>query len=117
MKNPPCIRGLKPFEKGGCPQKAWNGNEGCLCWIELTVSKRGSPLQKEIKKQCIDLWAFDFQWAMMGLLEGNQKAVESFRNGMVEEGDDGKAKPKSDDASLALFGLFRELKKEQARLT
>jgi len=117
MKNPPCIRGLKVFERNGCPQKAWDGKEGCPCWIELTVSKRGNPLEKEIKKQCIDLWAFDFQWAMMGLLEGNQKAVESFRNAMTEEGSDGKAKPRPDDASLALFGLFRQLQKEQARLT
>ena len=78
--NPPCIRGLKRFEKKGCPQKAWDGKEGCPAWIELVVSSRGSPLKKEIKKQCLDLWLWEFQWAGMGQLEGVQKATEGNRN-------------------------------------
>jgi len=80
MKKPPCIRGLKRFEKKGCPQKIWDGEEGCPAWIELTVSQKGNPLQKEIKRQCLDLWMFDFSWASMGQMEGMQQATESNRN-------------------------------------
>ena len=100
--NPPCIRNLNAFAKKGCPKKSWDGKEGCPCWIELSVSKRGNPLEKEIKKQCLDMWLFEFQWAMMGLLEGNQQATESFRNGMVQEGPDGEFHPKPDLATVLL---------------
>ena len=78
--NPPCIRGLKRFEKKGCPQKKWDGKEGCPAWIELSVSAIGNPLQKEIRKQCLDLWIWEFQWAGMGQREGMQQATESNRN-------------------------------------
>lgn len=99
----PCIRNLDQFKKKGCPQKSWDGKEGCPCWIELSVSKKGNPLEKEIRKQCLDMWLFEFQWAMMGLLEGNQQATESFRNGMVQEGPDGKLHPKPDLATVLLI--------------
>ena len=78
--NPPCIRGLKRFEKKGCPQKEWDGKEGCPAWIELVISSRGSPLKNEIKKQCLDLWLWEFSWAGMGQREGMQQATESNRN-------------------------------------
>ena len=78
--NPPCIRGLKRFEKRGCPKKKWDGKEGCPAWIELVVSSMGNPLKKEIKKQCLDLWLWEFQWSGLGQLEGVQKATESNRN-------------------------------------
>jgi len=78
--NPPCIRGLKRFDKKGCPQKGWNGKEGCPAWIELAVSSIGNPLKKEIKKQCLDLWLWEFQWAELGQLEGVQRATEGNRN-------------------------------------
>lgn len=78
--NPPCIRGLKRFEKKGCPQKGWDGKEGCPAWKELVVASRDNPLKKEIQKKCIDLWLWEFQWAGMGQREGLQQATESNRN-------------------------------------
>jgi len=113
MKNPPCVRGLKPFEKRGCPQRSWDGDGGCPCWIEMSVSIRGDPMKKEIKKQCIDRWTWEFQWATLGLLEGNQKAVESFRNGMIETGSDNKDRPKPDPAMAALIGVIRDAQNMQ----
>lgn len=80
MKRPPCIRGLKQFEKTGCPQRSWDGQDGCPAWIELSVAQKGNPLQKEIKKQCLDLWLFEFQWASLGQREGMQQATEENRN-------------------------------------
>ena len=71
---------MKQFEETGCPQKEWNGKEGCPAWKELVISSRGNPLNKEIKKQCLDLWEFEFHWASMGQREGLQQAMESNRN-------------------------------------
>lgn len=110
----PCIRNLKAFEKG-CPSRPWDGEGGCPCWIEIPVATQGDPKKKEIKRQCIDLWLFEFQWAMLGLLEGNQQATESFRNGMLEVCKDGETRPKPDQGILALFSLFNRLQ-EQKRI-
>lgn len=77
---PPCIRDLKQFRKTGCPEKEWDGKEGCPCWKELVVSDRGNPLKKVVRKQCIDLWRWEFEWAGMGQREGMQQATESNRN-------------------------------------
>ena len=109
---PPCIRNLPRFKKG-CPQKIWDGEEGCPCWIEMSVAKRENPKEKEIKKDCLDMWHFSFQWAMLGLLEGNQQATESFRNGMVETRDDGKDYPKPDIAVIKLFQMFENMQSDQ----
>jgi len=110
----PCIRNLDPFRKKGCPQKIWSADgEGCPCWIEMDVASRENPQKREIKKDCIDLWQFSFQWAMLGLLEGNQRATESFRNGMVQPGEDGKDHPKPDPATVQLYKLFDTMKNEQ----
>lgn len=79
MKKPPCIRGLIQFKKG-CPQRPWDGENGCPAWIELSVGSRANPLQKEIRRQCIDLWSWEFQWAGLGIMEGVQQATESSRN-------------------------------------
>jgi len=109
----PCIRNLDCFKKTGCPQKLWDGKEGCPCWIELSVSKKGNPLEKEIRKQCLDMWLFEFQWAMMGLMEGNQQATESFRNGMVQTDDNGQTHPKPDLGILALLSIFQSMQEKQ----
>ena len=37
------------------------------------------------------------------LLEGNQQAMETFRNGMVEQDNNGNIRPKSSPAELALY--------------
>lgn len=77
---PPCIRNLDKFKKKGCPEKRWDGGDGCPCWIELAVASKGNPQQKEIKKQCIDLWMYEFTWATLGTMEGVQIATEGNRN-------------------------------------
>ena len=79
MNLPPCIRNLKEFKKG-CPQRKWDGESGCPAWIEMPVATKGNPQHKEIKGQCIDIWMWEFQWAALGSLEGNQQATEGNRN-------------------------------------
>lgn len=113
MKKPPCIRGLQEFKKG-CPQKSWSADtgEGCPAWKELIISKRGNPLEKKTKAQCISEWSFEFEWAMMGLLEGNQQAVESFRNGMIEVDNNGKVQPKADPAIVLLLNFIKDTQKQ-----
>jgi hypothetical protein len=80
----------------------------------MAVSKRADPLTKEIRKQCLDLWLFDFQWAMLGLLEGNQRATESFRNGMLEVDEDGKARPRPDVSVSELVHMLRTMALQNA---
>ena len=80
MKTKPCIRSLPEFKKSGCPQKEWDGKEGCPAWKERIISKKGNPQEKETKKQCIDLWMFDFAWSSLGTMEGVQIATEANRN-------------------------------------
>ncbi len=55
----------------------------------------------------MDLISFDYQLEMLRLLEGNQQATESFRNGMVENVD-GKVCPKMDRATIALVNILEE---------
>jgi hypothetical protein len=109
MKRPPCIKGLEAYKKG-CPEKAWDGQEGCPCWKEYIVSMRENPLKKEARKQCIDIWNHEFLWASMGLQEGVQQAVETFRNNMTTE----EGVPKPDPAMVQLLQLFHL--QQQARL-
>ncbi len=107
----PCIRNLDPFRKKGCPQKLWDGKEGCPCWIEKVVPiKEG---EKTIIKQCVDLWMFKLHWDANCLLEGNQQAVESFRNGMVEVDNNGKVQPKPDPATILLINLIKDMQQRQ----
>lgn len=111
--NPPCIRNLDKFRKSGCPQRSWDREDGCSAWIELSISIREKPNKREIKKQCLDKWLWDFNWAMLGLLEGNQQAIETFRNGMVQKTKDGQVVPKPDPAVVLLLSFFEELKNKQ----
>ena len=106
----PCVRNIPRF-KHGCPEKSWDGESGCPCWIEMSVSSRGNPKKQDIRKQCLDFWTWEFQWAVLGLLEGNQQAVESFRNNMTEVGPDGNSRPKPDPAIIALCDIMSNIKR------
>lgn len=106
-KNPPCIRNLEPFKKSGCPQKKWDGEEGCPMWKELTTTTRQDPVP-QLRKMCIDVWMFDLKITELGLLEGNQQATESFRNGMLDTSDPSNLKPKPDNAMIALVNFLYE---------
>lgn len=110
---PPCIRNLEKFKKSGCPEKQWDGEEGCPAWIELSVADRDNSTKREVKKQCLDKWLWEFNWAMLGLLEGNQQAIETFRNGMVQTTDDGQVVPRPDPAVVSLLGFFNKLEETQ----
>ena len=101
--NRPCIRDLKPFKKG-CPEKCWDGNLGCPAWKEYTIQSEGKPI---IMKDCIDNLSERWQFEALRLLEGNQQATESFRNGMCEEVQ-GKVVPKIDRASLSLLNIIKQ---------
>ena len=96
MKKPPCIRGIVKR----CPEKTWDGQDGCPAWIERNTLTKGG--EQQIVKQCLDLWVFKMLWDQCGLLEGNQQAVESFRNGMCQEFN-GEVMPKPDPVMVALF--------------
>jgi hypothetical protein len=102
--DPPCIRGLKRFEKKGCPQKTWDGGAGCPAWIEEMVVDPGNPLKTKIEKKCLDLWMFTVAWNGNRLMEGTQQATESLRNGMCEEDPISKETvPKVDRGTLAVL--------------
>ncbi len=104
--NRPCIRGLKEFKKG-CPEKYWDGKSGCPAWKEYTIP--GDNGQKPcVIKDCIDCLSEHWQFEALKLLEGNQKATESFRNGMCQTGPDGKDYPKPDPGTLSLLRLVQE---------
>ncbi len=103
----PCIRNLDRFKKTGCPEKYWDGNSGCPAWKEYTIP--GEDGQKpQVIKDCIDVLSEHWQFEALKLLEGNQRATESFRNGMCETGRDGKVYPKPDPATLALTTVLKD---------
>jgi hypothetical protein len=101
---PPCIRNLKAF-KDGCPGCSWDGEEGCLAWVEMPYDNEDPSKPPVIVKACIDLVSFDIQLKMLRLLEGNQQATESLRNGLCETVD-GKIVPKPDPAATHLIMLL-----------
>lgn len=113
----PCIRNLDCFKKTGCPEKAWDGQEGCPAWKEYIVPQEGDK-PPTIIKDCIDIlkehWAFE----ALKLLEGNQQATESFRNGMCETGPDGRVYPKPDAGICSLLSIIENatLKSSSTRL-
>jgi hypothetical protein len=108
MKNPPCIRGLKEFKKG-CPQQPWNGVSGCPAWVELLVTPEGAPLKPKDKiGKCIDHWDIELRLKALGLLEGNQRATESFRNNMSTDRG-----PRPDPALLKMINMIETNKPAQ----
>ena len=112
-KGRPCIRGLKEFKKG-CPEKFWDGQEGCPAWKEYTIpGEPGKP--PEIMKDCIDMFSEHWQFQALKMLEGNQQATESFRNGMCEEVD-GQVYPKMDRAVLGLVSILQRQKEDRQLL-
>jgi len=100
----PCIKNLFAFRKAGCPEKAWDGEEGCPCWIELVSSNKSNPLEKEVKKQCMDKWLFDFQWASVGLAEANAQGQEQLRNGLLMKDENGQMVPKPD---MVMYNILK----------
>jgi hypothetical protein len=109
-KKRPCIRNMAAFKKG-CPEKCWDGREGCPAWTEITLPKPDNPAEKEIIKNCLDIFMFRMQWDSLGLLEGNQRAVETFRNGMTVSTTDGRTVPKPDPALQQLVLLLKDMKR------
>ena len=117
MKNKrPCIRGLKDFNKNGCPEKYWDKatGEGCPAWKEYTISTAEEGKPPRIIKDCIDVLAEYWSFEALKMLEGNQRATESFRNGMCESGPDGKVYPKMDRAVIELVSMLQSQKEDQA---
>jgi len=114
-KRPPCIRNLECFKEGGCPRKSWDSDEeeGCTAWMEMTVSAQDNPQKPITKKMCIDMWQFDLSVSILGALEGNQQALESFRNGMVTTDPSGMNHPKPDPAVLTLIQMVHDQIKKQ----
>ncbi len=105
---PPCIRGLKPYEKSGCPCRPWDGENGCPAWVELLVTPAGEPLKPKDKiGKCLDHWDLELRLKSLGLLEGNQQAIESFRNNMSVTGS-----PKPDPALVRLVEVVEEYKEK-----
>ncbi|MCP3686566.1 MAG: hypothetical protein GY861_28340 [bacterium] len=80
----PCIRGLKEFSKGGCPEKGYDkvDGSGCPAWKEYTIPPPCKSKGPITLKDCIDGLSEYWQFEALKLLEGNQAATESFRNNM-----------------------------------
>ena len=110
VKKRPCIRNIAAFKKG-CPEKCWDGKEGCPAWTEVSMPKKDNPMEKDIVKDCLDIFMFRMQWESLGLLEGNQQAIETFRNGMVFNTTNGTTIPKPDPALQQLVALLEDMKK------
>jgi hypothetical protein len=100
MKKPPCIRGLAAFKKG-CPQRAWNGEDGCPAFIEAEFAVKGGTEKVKVK-ECVDMHMARLQFHTNCLLEGSQQSIESFRNGMVEKDASGKMRPRPSQIEMAI---------------
>lgn len=106
-KSPPCIRNIYRFRKSGCPECKWDGENGCTAWIEQVYDSPNPDDEPIIVKSCMDLISYDISLKMLKLLEGNQQATESFRNGMCEVVG-GKVEPKPDRGVVHLLGLLTQ---------
>lgn len=111
-KKRPCIRGLREFKKG-CPEKYWDGSEGCPAWREYAIPtvEKGKP--PRIIKDCIDCLSEHWQFEALKGLEGNQKTSESFRNGMCEN-INGKIYPK---VGRGILEVMKVMQKQQDDIT
>ena len=102
MKKQPCIRGLNEFKKG-CPRCCWNEEAGigCPAWIDKKMkAKNGEDIHI---KECLDLYMARLHYSTNALLEGNQQAIEKFRNNMSVEG-----MPKPDPALKEIVEFFNQ---------
>ncbi len=108
---PPCIRGLDKFKKG-CPEKCYDPDTGlgCPAWVDLELSTKGGQ-GKIIVKECLDLYMSRLQFYNNCLLEGNQQAIEGFRNGMVYKDNNGNVVPKPSNADIMLLNLLSNFQK------
>lgn len=61
--------------------------------------------EKIMIRECLDLWIARLHWGTNQLLEGNQQAIESFRNNMTVEGC-----PRPDPAMLRMLELIQNNK-------
>jgi len=108
-----------PAFKDGCPKRSWDGEtgEGCPLWIEQDVPTRENPMVKKPLKACVDRWQWEIQWAQLGLLEGNQAAIEQLRNGLLFYDDEKKTvSPKPDYAIRELVGMLKVIHQDQLLL-
>ena len=101
MAKQPCIRGIQAFRKG-CPMRPWNGEDGCPAWIEMEMQDKSG--NRVLIKECLDLYMARLHYSTNALLEGNQQAVESFRNNMTTAKG-----PKPDPAVLRLLQVVEEI--------
>lgn len=76
----PCIRDLKIFRKTGCPEKPWDGKEGCPAWVQYLNDEKIIVLEN-----CMTILAEShFSMEILKSLDGNYKVNESLRNGLCE---------------------------------
>lgn len=115
MNKPPCIRGLLCFKKG-CPQRCWDEKDGigCPAWIEFDMSTKGGTDKIPIR-ECLDIYMSRLMFYNNCLLEGNQQATESFRNGMVYKDAEGNIVPKPNEVELALLYHIQNAQKRLDR--
>lgn len=108
IKRPPCIRDLFRFRKKGCPQKSWDGDDGCECWLKQAYDNEDPTKPPIIVEACMDKILFDIEMKKLRLLEGNQQATEKLRNGLCESVG-GKTIPKADPAVESLVCALTNL--------
>jgi len=110
----PCIRGLEIFKKKGCPEKFWDGKNGCPAWKEYI--RPGEPGKAPVKiADCIDVHSEGWIFEQIKLLEQLIVSVQSLRNNLSEKGPDGNFYPKSSFAEMTLVSFIQQ-KQEQAMI-
>jgi hypothetical protein len=68
------------------------------------VTPRGEPTKPKDKiGRCVDLWMVELKLTELGLLEGNQQAIESFRNNMTVDGS-----PRPDPALCKMIRILED---------
>ena len=67
----------KLFKRKGCPE-----SNACPYWLTEVIKRKDGTVGPESK--CIDFWMFTIAWHGNAILEGNQQAIESFRNNVAD---------------------------------
>ena len=109
----PCVQGLKCFEKSGCPEAGFDATtgKGCPAWREYIIGTKPPTNIKECSFLLQEHWQFE----SLKLLEGNQCATESLRNGLCETVG-GKTVPKVDRGMLYMIGEMQKAQLDRVQL-
>ena len=102
----PCFKKIEFFKKGCPKQHDSQSQNGCPAWRKYTIPSEEKGKPPVTVEDCAFVLQERWQFESLRLLEGIQKAIESFRNGLCTTGPDGKTYPKADPMLMTFISML-----------